>query len=303
MTRHKTRVSKQRMNKYRTGFFFALPCLIILALMMLTPLMRTVVYSFSKIKFPQLTTSFYGFTNYERVLSRSEITTVMTNTLTWIFGAVVLRFVMGFSSALLFNGTRKRTKTARVLVLLPWTIPSVVAANTWRWLYQPELGLLNHLLTSANMPWLAQNWLGHPSTAMASVLVAYTWSGFPFVMMMILAGIQGIPDELYESGKIDGANGLQLFWYITLPSLKNVLLAVLMLEITSGLNSFDLLFTMTGGGPGGVTEILGLMIHRIGFTNLEFGQASALSMVVIFIALAVFLVSGPVQRKSQKGGV
>lgn len=303
MTRHRTLVSKQRMSRYRTGFFFALPCLIILALMMLTPLMRTVVYSFSKIKFPQLTTSFYGFTNYERVLSRSEITTVMTNTLTWIFGAVVLRFVMGFSSALLFNGTRRRTKTARVLVLLPWTIPSVVAANTWRWLYQPELGLLNHLLTSANMPWLAQNWLGQPSTAMASVLVAYTWSGFPFVMMMILAGIQGIPDELYESGKIDGANGLQLFWYITLPSLKSVLLSVLMLEITSGLNSFDLLFTMTGGGPGGVTEILGLMIHRIGFTNLEFGQASALSMVVIFIALAVFLVSGPVQRKKQTGGV
>jgi multiple sugar transport system permease protein len=118
-------------------------------------------------------------------------------------------------------------------------------------------------------------------------------------MMMLLAGIQGIPSELYESGRIDGANARQLFFHITIPELKSVIFAVLMLEITSGLNSFDLLFTMTSGGPGGMTEILGLLIHRLGFTNFDFGGASALSVLIIVVTFGVFLISGPAKKLRQ----
>lgn len=295
-------ISPQRKRRYLTGFLFALPCLIILTLMMLTPLIRTFTYSFSKIQFPQLTTTFNGVKNFEKVLARPEIGKVLTNTVVWIFWAVALRFVFGFGSALLLNGSKLGTKAARLLVLLPWTIPSVVTSNTWRWMMQPELGLLNQLLRSVGLGQFAQNWLGDPNLALFSVLIAYTWSGFPFVMMMILAGLQGIPDDMYEAGRIDGANSFQLFRYITIPSLKSVLVSVLILEITSGLNSFDLLYNMTGGGPGGATEILGLLIHRIGFTNFDFGGASALSVLVIGVALIVFLFYGPTQRKKQKEG-
>lgn len=297
---NKFSISPQRRRRYLTGFLFSLPCLVILALMMFTPLLRTFEYSFSKIQFPQLTTTYNGLTNLKKVLSRPEINQVLKNTIVWIFCAVLLRFVIGFGAALMVSGSSGRIKAARLIILLPWTIPSIVTSNTWRWMMQPEMGLFNQVLRSIGMGQFAQNWLGNPDIAIFSVLVAYTWSGFPFVMMMILAGIQGISDELYEAGRIDGANSMQLFWYITIPSLKNVLVSVLILELTSGLNSFDLLFNMTGGGPGGSTEILGLLIHRIGFTNFDFGQASALSVLVILAALVVFLLYGPTQRKKER---
>jgi len=297
------RISRMEKRRYATGLMFALPCIAILAVMMLSPLVRTFVYAFSKVEFPTLQTRFIGLRNFERVLARPEIPLVLKNTAVWIVCAVLLRFALGFVSAMALSGGNRRTKAIRVLVLLPWTIPSIVAANTWRFMMQPELGLLNNLLRTLGMGALTQNWLGSPATALSSVLLAYTWSGFPFVMMMLLAGIQAIPDELYESGRIDGANARQLFFHITVPSLKTVIVSVLLLEATSGLNSFDLLFTMTGGGPGGVTEILGLLIHRLGFTTFDFGGASALSVLVIGAAFLVFLIYGPTQRaRARKGG-
>ena len=298
-------LSAQDRRKYRTGFLLALPCLCVLALMMLLPLVRTFIYSFSKVEFPNLTTKFYGLRNFQKVLSRSELPGVIRNTFVWILCSVVLRFSLGFASALLLNGETRRKKSIRLLVLLPWTVPSIVAANTWRWMMQPELGMINHLLRSIGLPSLAQNWLGSASTALGSVLLAYTWSGFPFDMMMILAGMQSIPDDLYESARIDGANTVQLFWHITIPSLKTIIVSVLLLEATNGLNSFDLLYTMTGGGPGGATEILGLLIHRLGFTNFDFGGASALSVLIIAIVVLIALVYGPTQRSAarKKGAV
>ena len=297
-------VSVQKRRRYLTGATFVLPTLLILVLMMFTPLVRTFVYSVSKIKFPALETTFIGLDNIERMFSRPEIGQVLKNTVVWIFYSVIIRFSLGFGSALLLQGSSRRLKVCRVLALLPWTIPSIVSANTWRWMFQSELGFVNTLLTKLGLSAWTQNWLGDPATAMGAVLFAYGWSGFPFVMMMLLAGIQGIPDELYESGKIDGANAWQLFLHITIPELKSVIFAVLLLEITSGLNSFDLLYTMTGGGPGGSTEILGLLIHRVGFTNFDFGGASALSVFIILVAAVLFLLSGPAKkvRGKARGG-
>lgn len=295
-------ISAQRGRSYITGVAFILPTILILILMMFTPLLRTFIYSVSKIKFPALTTSYVGLANFQKVFSRPEIGVVLKNTVVWIFFSVIIRFSIGFGSALLLQQNNRRTKICRVLVLLPWTVPSIVSANTWRWMFQSELGFVNTLLTKLGMSAWTQNWLGNPNTAMGSVLFAYGWAGFPFVMMMLLAGIQGIPDDLYESGKIDGANTWQLFIHITIPELKSVIFSVLLLEVTSGLNSFDLLYTMTGGGPGGSTEILGLLIHRIGFTNFDFGGASALSVFIIAIAVVVFLISGPAKKIRRASG-
>jgi multiple sugar transport system permease protein len=167
-----------------------------------------------------------------------------------------LRFSLGFISALALNANIKVRNLWRLFALLPWTIPSIVAANTWRWILQSEYGLLNAFLRVIGFPQFAYSWLGDPLTALPSVLVAYAWSGYPFVMLMLLAGMQGIPNELYEAARIDGANTVKCFRYITIPSLKPIILIVFLLEIVSGFNSFDILFTMTGGGPGGASEIL-----------------------------------------------
>ena len=142
-------------------------------------------------------------------------------------------------------------------------------------------------------------WLSTAQTALPSVLVAYAWAGFPFVMMMILAGLQGISGEMYESSAIDGANRIQQFFYITIPSLRSVIIMVVVLEVVNAINAFDLLFVLTGGGPGTSSEILGLLIYRLGFTRFDFAGASAASTLLIGAALVCFLFYAPTQIRKK----
>jgi len=291
-----------RFRKYGIAYLFVLPCTAILILMMFNPIIQTSIFSFSEITLPNIETRFTGFDNFTRVFSKPDIALILKNTLIWVIGTMVLRFTIGFWAALTMNVEAKGIMFFRTLALLPWTVPSIVAANTWRWLLQSDIGLINSALKTLGMAGYAQNWLGDPATALPSVLTAYSWAGYPFVMLMLLAGMQGIPKELYDAGKMDGANSVQSFLYITLPSLKSVIFILLLLEIISGFNSFDMLFIMTAGGPGGTSEILGLFIYRLGFTNFDFAGASTVSMVLIVVALSVFVIYVPASAKRRGGG-
>ena len=273
--------------------------------MMVNPVIRTFIYGFSEITLPQFDTKFQGFDNFERIFSRPEVPGVLWNTAIWIAGTVILRFTLGFGSALVLNTDMRGQQVFRILALLPWTVPSIVAANTWRWIFQSDYGLLNGFLNYVGLGNLSHAWLGDPLTALPAVLTAYTWAGYPFVMIMLLAGMQGIPKDLYDAAKIDGCRSVQTFRYVTLPGLKPIIFVILLLEIVSGFNSFDLLFTMTGGGPGGASEILGLFIYRLAFTNFDFAGSSAVSVVLISMAIVVFLFYGPasVKRRTENGGV
>jgi ABC-type sugar transport system permease subunit len=194
----------------------------------------------------------------------------------------------------------KGTIWLRVLVILPWTIPSVVAANLWRWVLQADAGLLNETLRSFGLDAAAANWLGDPTHAMASVILAYSWAGFPFVMLLILAGMQGIPGELYEAAQMDGANWWHLFWNITVPSLRGVLIVALVLEVVSAINSFDTIMVMTAGGPANGTEIWGIAIYREGFVKYDLGGASAMSLLLVVTAVALFVVYAVINQRVTK---
>jgi multiple sugar transport system permease protein len=261
--------------------------------MMANPVIQTVKFSFSALTLPKFAAQFIGVENYQRVIARPEFGTVIGNTIVWIMGTVALRFLLGFWGAATMNTNLKGMGVLRFLVLLPWTIPSIVASNIWRWIFQSDFGLLNTALYQCGLKFLAHSWLSDSSTAMASVILAYAWAGFPFVMMMLLAGMQSIPEELYDAGKVDGANSWQLLRFITIPYLRAVILIVLILEIITALNAFDMLFILTGGGPGGATEILGLFVYRLGFTNYDFGGASAVSVLLLMLASSCFLVYVP----------
>lgn len=282
-------------RRARTGLLFALPCVIIMLLMMIVPLFRTLVFAFSDVKLPSFETSFVGLKNFKDVLAMQEFPDVVQNTIVWIIGTTVLRVALGFLSAFILDGQRKWIRGLRVIALLPWTVPSIVAANSWRWMLQGDFGLINGMLENIGLGALTKPWLSTASTAMPTVMIAFMWSGFPFVMMMILAGLQNIPGELYESSAIDGAGRFQQFLYITLPSLKPVLGMVTVLEAINAINAFDLLFVLTGGGPGTSSEILGLTIYRLGFTLFDFSHASAASVLLIGGALVCFLFYAPTQ--------
>lgn len=270
--------------------------------MMVNPLFQTLRYSFSKIRLPKFETTFSGLANYKDFLARPELGRVLLNTLMWTIGSVTLRFLLGMWGALAVNVRFRGSRIWQTLILLPWTVPSIVGANLWRWILQGDFGLISTTMRAVGLEGLARNWLSEPTTALPAVLVAYAWSGFPFVMLMLLAGMQGIPEDLYEAGRIDGANSIDLFRHITLPSLRPIIIVVLLLETINGLNSFDFLFVMTGGGPGGVSEILGLMIYRLGFGSFNFGTASAAAVLLMAVVAVGALFYVPASAR-QRGGL
>lgn len=289
-------------KKKLTGMAFVLPCTIVLLLMISFPVLQTFTFSFSNIKLPYLDLSFAGFDNFINAFSRPEISVVVKNTIVWTVFSVSLRLLLGLGSALIMNANVKGITVLRVVALLPWTIPSVVSANVWRWMFQSDYGVITGTLHTLGLNKFALNWLASPKTALPVVIIACTWMGYPFVMMMMVSAMQGLPKELYEAAEIDGANRFNLFRYITLPGIKPVLYVVLVLELISAINAFDLIFIMTGGGPAGASEIFGLFIYRLAFTNFDFGAASAVSVVLILIAILGFYLYVTAQRLTGKKG-
>jgi len=293
---------KTSTKKKLTGIAFVLPCVIILVLMMAYPLIQTFAFSFTDIKLPNFELKFIGLKNFVTAFSKPEVSIVIRNTIIWTVFSVFVRLVLGLVSALIMNSNVKGIVTLRVIALLPWTVPLIVSSNTWRWILQSENGVINGTLRAMGLGGWAHTWLANASTALPSIMVANTWVGFPFVMMMLLSAMQGLSRDLYEAAEIDGANGFHLFRYITLPGIKPVILVVLALETISAINSFDMIFVMTGGGPGGATEIFGLFIYRLAFTNFDFGSASAVSVVLITIAVLGFSMYGFAQTGNRKRG-
>ncbi len=287
-------------QRWAQAYILVFPAMLMIALMMIYPVIQTLHFSVSRVQLPTFKTSFVGLANFARILQDPESWPLLQRTLIWIVGTVVLRMALGLGAALIFNANVRGTVWMRVLTVLPWTIPSVVGANLWRWIVQTDTGLLNLTLRSWGLDGLAMNWLGDPKTALFTVIVAYSWSGFPFVMLLILARLQGVPQEQYEAARVDGANWWQIFRFITLPSLKSVLVVALILETVSGINSFDTLVIMTGGGPANATRIWGLEIYKRGFTDFNLGGASALSVLMFIGMLVIFVVYSIANNRTAK---
>ena len=289
-------------RKWVTGALMVAPSALILTVMMAYPALQTLVFSVSDIKLPTFETRFTGLANFTRATSRSEFGEVIGNTVLWLAGTVGARFLVGFWAALVMNTERRGLKVMLIVALLPWTIPQIVAAHTWRWMFQSDYGMLNAMLHSFGLGHLAHSWLGDSTTALPAVMVASVWSGYPFIMLMLLAGLKGIPEELYDAAEVDGAGTVQQFMNVTLPSIQGVIFIILMLETIWALNTFDLIFVMTGGGPGSATEVLGLFIYRIGFRSFEFGSASAMGVVLLGLALAFLVVYLPFAANARRKG-
>lgn len=280
------RRSRILIQKWGPAYLLVSPVVALILLMMLVPTLQTALYSVSKVKLPAFSTVFVGLDNYLKFLSNPDTVELLQRTLIWVVGTVVLRFVLGFAAALTFNAAVRGTGWMRILVFLPWAVPSVVAANLWRWVLQTDAGVVNDTLRYWGVADLGQNWLGNPDLAMPSVILAYSWAGYPFVMLLLLAGLQGIPREYNEAAQCDGANSWQVFRYITVPSMSGILAITLLLEMISAVNAFDMLFVMAGGGPAQATTIWSLAVFDKVFNRFDFGGASAMS-IILFVGTAV----------------
>ena len=266
------------------GYLFLLPALVIFALFVWYPLMLGFVMSFQNVDMIN-PAAWVGWTNYQRVFSDPLFAVAWRNTLAFTAYALLFGYVVPIVLALLINEMRHGKALFRLAFYLPVMLPPIVVAFLWLWLYNADSGLINSLLAVFHLP--GGLWLESQGTALPALVVVATWGAAGSTMLIYLAALQGVPASLYEAAEIDGSNLWQRIWHITLPTIRPIMLLMLVLQIIATMQVFTEPFTITGGGPNNATITVLMLIYRYTFQNAEFGEASALG-VVLFLVLAVF---------------
>ena len=228
-----------------------------------------------------------GLQNYFAVFQDEVFWISLRHTVIWIAITVPAQALLGLATALLLNQPFPWRPLARALIIIPWALPSVVIALMWAWIYDSNYGILNDLLLRIGLLETSIPWLANPDTALYAIILTLTWQGFPFFAVMILAGLQSIPRSYYEAASLDGASSLRQFWHITLPGISGVLFTAFLLRVIWVANSMDVIFVMTGGGPGYATYTLPLYAFIEARTNLDFGYGSALAMSFTILLLGI----------------
>jgi len=264
---------------------FVLPGTILLILVLGFPAVQSIRYSF----FPEGGGASFTLENYSILLEDSVFRQVFSNTVFFVILSVASHLLLGMGVALVLNMEILAKPLFRVIALLPWVVPDVVAGIIWKWMLDPVYGALNDFLMKIGLISEHVQWLSHPKLALLSVIFVNLWRGFPFVMLILLAGLQSIPSVLYEAAAIDGASRWQLFIRITLPSLKKMLVVALALDIVWEVRRFGLIQAMTQGGPGNITEVLSTYIYKQYFQFFRFEYASAVAVIMTIVLLMVSL--------------
>lgn len=228
-----------------------------------------------------------GLDNYIAIFRDEVFWISLRHTVIWIAITVPAQALLGLVTALLLNQEFPWRPVARALIIIPWALPSVVIALMWAWIYDSNYGILNDLLLRIGILETSIPWLANPDTALYAIILTLTWQGFPFFAVMILAGLQSIPRSYYEAASLDGASSWRQFWHITLPGISGVLFTAILLRTIWVANSMDVIFVMTGGGPGYSTYTLPLYSFIEARTNLDFGYGSALAMTFTILLLGI----------------
>ncbi|BDZ41959.1 ABC transporter permease [Paraoerskovia sediminicola] len=230
---------------------------------------------------------FVGLDNYGRLARDSGFLDSIVITFAFAFMVVAGNLVVGTGLALLLNRGLRFTTFFRAVLILPWLFPEVVVALIWKWMYNPVYGLFNHDLQAMGVIDEPVAWLDDPNLALVAVALAAIWKGYPLVMVLVLAGLQTVPKELYEAASLDRAGGFGKFRHVTLPGIRPVLLAVIVLETAWWFKHFTIVWLLTNGGPAGATNVVSIDIYERAFKNFQWGDAAASAVVVLIICLAL----------------
>lgn len=267
-----------------TGLVFALPALIVLFMLVAYPVTYTGWLSVTNDQ-----GQFTGLQNFADVLRPRVTKQALWNTLWWVFGSIVFQVLLGVAAAILLNQNFVGRALARSITLIPWVIPGIVAATTWAWMFHTEFGIINYMLTSTGALDESVGWLTRANTVMPAMIAINVWKLFPFVAIMVLAGLQSIPQELYEAARMDGANYWDEVRHIMLPQIQPVITAVTLLLVIWALNAITIIYAITKGGPANRTLITPIQIFRLAFENVEFNQAAALSVMFFGVVMLIVL--------------
>ncbi len=280
-------------------WLFLAPAVVLVAVLMYYPMLGTVIESFYSTSFINPDPKFVGLEVYRRIFSQQEFGQIVVNSLLWTMGVVLLQNVLGFFSALLLNQHLPGQGLMRALVLLPWVLPGVVAAIIWRFMYDPQLGLINSFLISLGVSDTGMAWLADTDTAMLSAIVAAVWKGFPFSTVVFLAALQNVDEEQVEAAIIDGAGPLRRLVDIVLPSIREVAMINLVLTTILTFNYFDMIWVLTRGGPQNATHIFPTKIYDLGFGQFRFGDAAVYGVFSILVLVLLIALYFAIQRSSR----
>jgi len=256
------------------GYAFVLPAFLILLGVTVYPIIFVLWLSFHRKMLIFDISKFVGFDNFRFLLGDDRFWNALKNTGYFTFTSVSLELILGLSIAILLNRAFRGRGMMRAIILVPWAIPTVVSARMWEWIYNSDFGVLNYLLGAK------VNWLGSPAWAMHAAIFMDVWKTTPFVILLLTAGLQVIPGELYQAARVDGAGGWRIFWHITLPLLRPVILVVLLFRTLDAFRVFDAIYVLTGGGPANTTETVSIYAYKVLFQTLQFGYGSTLALVI-----------------------
>jgi multiple sugar transport system permease protein len=269
-----------------TGILLTAPAVVALAVTVAFPVLWTISLSFQHFSLSASgsPSTFAGLDNYSRVLGSDAFRQALLHSAGFVVTSLVVELVLGLSIAVLLNRETRGRKVMRLVIALPLMVAPVVASLAWKFLFSDDYGLINRGLDLVGLPtpsWFADQWLSR-----ITILVTNVWLALPFVVLVLLAGLANIPKDIEEAARIDGASPWQNFRHITLPLLKPALLIVLVIRLADAFRVFDSVYVLTGGGPGGSTEVMSSYLYRLLFTNTDFAGGAAAAVVFVLVIAA-----------------
>ncbi|MBZ6077215.1 carbohydrate ABC transporter permease [Microvirga puerhi] len=274
-------------RRHWLGYLLLAPAVLLIGLIIIYPLIVSVDISFQNVNIARLDQPRRPFTtaNYERLFASGDFWNASWVTLKLIVIVSLFCFVIGLATALLVNNKFKGRTFARLLVALPWAMPEVIAVVIFAWMFDSSFGLMNWVFIKLGFIDTTINWFSSPAAAFAVVCITMIWKGYPFVSIMMLAGLQSIPEDFYNAARVDGANAWQRLVNITIPSLMPVLGVTLVLVMLWVFRDFSIIYVMTGGGPLKATQSLSIMTYEQAFGFFKMGYASAIGVVTLIICV------------------
>jgi len=276
---------KRLIRKHLSSYFFITPALLVIFCLIGYPFLLSIYLSLCEAMVGQ-PLRFAGFENFRYLLRSDIFLQTLKNSLVYTFSAVVLKVVFGLGLALLLNSGIRFQKFFRGAILLPWVIPDTLSTLGWVWMFDPLYSVINWVLTHLGLVQKGIPWLSNPYWAMASIVLVNVWRGLPFFAITFFAGLVSVPRELYQAAKVDGAGRFRIFFYITLPLLKPLLLIVILFSTISTISDFNIVYILTKGGPMNMTHVLSTLAFRVGLAGGNLGQGAAISLF-LFPVMAV----------------
>ena len=290
---------KSRLRKLSVPGLFLLPALVIFTAFVIYPILGSLYYSLTDWDGLAPSPHFVGLANFQQLLSDPTVLINVRNTLVFAVGVMVVQNCMALVLALILDGFLRRLTFLRVLFLIPAMFSALAIGYTWSYIFSPEFGFLDTLLSKIGLSALQQDWLGNPHLTLASLIFTNSWEFMGLSMVIFLAGLQAVPTELYEAANIDGTSGWQRFRYITFPLIAPAVTINVVLTMIGSMKTFDLIFVMTNGGPGNASETLALRIYNEAFNLNHFGYATAVGIVMSLFILGLSVLNLRLLRKRE----